>query len=52
MKTFYVLIDKNSRMHYGYTFDERKAREEAYRIEQENNDVHIAIYEFEPCEEF
>ena len=52
MKTFYVLIDFDNKTHYGYTFDERKAREEANRIEQENNDVHIAIYEFEPYEEF
>lgn len=52
MKTFYALIDINSRMHYGYTFDEKKAREEAIRIEKENDDVHIVIYEFEPYEEF
>lgn len=52
MKTFYVLIDDNSRMHYGYTFDEKRAREEAYRIEKENDDVHIVIYEFESYEEF
>lgn len=52
MKTFYVLIDTNSRMHYGYTFDEKKAREEAYRVEKEDNNIHIAIYEFEPYEEF
>ena len=52
MKTFYALIDTNSRMHYGYTFDERKAREEANRIEAEDPDVHIAIYKFRPYEEF
>jgi hypothetical protein len=52
MKTFYALIDTKSRMHYGYTFDEKKAREEADRIEKEDGDVHIAIYEFEPYEEF
>ena len=52
MKIFYALIDESSRMHYGYTFDERKAREEAIRIEQENDEVHIVIYEFEPYEEF
>ena len=52
MKTFYTLIDENSRMHYGYTFDEKKAREEANRIEKEDNNVHIVIYEFEPYEEF
>ena len=52
MKTFYTLIDINNRMHYGYTFDERKAREEANRIEAENPDIHIAIYEFLTYEEF
>ena len=52
MKTFYVLIDATNRMHYGYTFDEKKAREEANRIEAENPDVHIVIYEFMPYEEF
>ena len=52
MKTFYTLIDTNSRMHYSYTFDETKAREEANRIEKENSNVHLAIYEFEPYEEF
>lgn len=52
MKTFYVLIDTANRMHYGYTFDEKKARIEANKIEDEYDDVHIAIYEFEPYEEF
>ena len=52
MKTFYVLIDVANKTHYGYTFNERKAREEANRIEAENPDVHITIYEFEPYEEF
>ena len=52
MKTFYVLIDINNKTHYGYTFDERKAREEANRIEAENSDVHIEIYAFVSYEEF
>lgn len=52
MKTFYVLIDENSRMHYGYTFDAKKAMEEANRIEEDDDNVHIVIYEFEPYEEF
>lgn len=52
MKTFYVLIDAGNRMHYGYTFDERKAREEADGIEKEDNGIHIVIYEFESYEEF
>ena len=52
MKTFYVLIDATNRMHYGYTFDEKNAREEANRIEKEDSDVHISIYEFMPYEEF
>lgn len=52
MKTFYVLIDTVNKTHYGYTFDERKAREEANRIEKEDNDVHIDIYVFMSYEEF
>ena len=52
MKTFYALIDANNRMHYGYTFDEKKAREEANRIEKEDDNVHIVIYEFMSYEEF
>ena len=52
MKTFYVLIDATNRTHYGYTFDERKAREEANRIEAEDPNAHISIYEFESYEEF
>ena len=52
MKTFYVLIDDKNRTHYGYTCDERAAREEANRIETENPDAHISIYKFRPYEEF
>lgn len=52
MKIFYALIDANNGMHYGYTFDEKKARIEANKIENEQADVHIDIYEFEPYEEF
>lgn len=52
MKTFYVLIDTDNGRHYGYTFDEKKAREEANRIGKEDSDVHISIYEFMPYEEF
>lgn len=51
MKRFYVLIDAQNHWHYGYTFDERKAREEAYRIEKENG-CHIDIYVFDACTEF
>lgn len=52
MKAFYTLIDENSRMHYGYTFDVKKAMEEAHRIEEEDSNAHIVIYEFESYEEF
>ena len=53
MKTFYVLIDKKNHWHYGYTFDEKKAREEANRIEEEEGDgVHIDIYVFDDDSEF
>ena len=51
MKTFYVLIDADNGMHYGYTFDEEKAKEEVIRLEYEH-DVFVDIYEFKPYEEF
>lgn len=51
MRTFYVLIDANNGMHYGYTFDEEKARKERDKLEDEH-DVEIDIYEFKPYEEF
>ena len=51
MKTFYVLIDANNGMHYGYTFDEDKARKERDNLEDEH-DVQIDIYEFKSYEEF
>lgn len=54
MKTFYVLIDEKNHWHYGYTFDEKKAREEANRIEEEEkeNGCHITIYVFDDHTEF
>lgn len=51
MKTFYVLIDVLNKTHYGYTFDEKKARIEAQRIEDEVG-CHIDIYVFCAYEEF
>lgn len=51
MKKFYVLIDVFNKTHYGYTFDEKKARIEANRIEDEIG-CHIDIYVFCTYEEF
>ena len=51
MKTFYVLIGVGNGMHYGYTFDEERAKAESARLTREY-DVEIDIYEFKPYEEF
>ena len=51
MKTFYVLIDAANGMHYGYTFDEEKAKKESNRIEEEYG-FQIDVYEFKSYEEF
>ena len=51
MKTFYVLIDQELKTHYGYTFDEKKAREEANRIDKEYG-CKIVIYAFGDYSEF
>jgi hypothetical protein len=51
MRTFYVLIDSDNGMHYGYTFDEEKARKERDKLEDEHG-VQIDIYEFKSYEEF
>lgn len=51
MGTFYVLIDQELNMHYGYTFDEERAKAEAKRIEEEHG-RQIDIYEFGDHSEF
>lgn len=51
MKTFYVLIDADNSIHYGYTFDEEKAKAEAKRVEDETG-CQINIYEFGDYSEF
>lgn len=51
MKTFYVLIDVDTGIHYGYTFDYDKAIAEAKRIEDEEF-IAIYIYEFTPEDKF
>ena len=51
MKTFYVLIDSSNGLHYGFTFDEEKAKAEAKRIEKEDK-CQIDIYEFGDYSEF
>lgn len=51
MQTFYVLIDANNGAHYGYTFDEEKARTERDKLEDEHG-IQIDIYEFKPYEKF
>ena len=50
-KYFYALIDQENLTHYGYTFDEKKAREEANRLDKEHG-CHIVIYEFGDYSEF
>ena len=51
MKRFYVLIDLDTEIPYGYTFDYDKAIAEAKRIKDEECIV-IHIYEFTPEDEF
>lgn len=51
MKTFYVLIDRASGLHFGWTFDEQLARAEADDIERRNG-FQIDIYEFLASDEF
>ena len=51
MKTFYALIDAANGMHYGYTFDEEKAKTERTKLEDEYG-FQINIYEFKSYEEF
>lgn len=51
MKTFYVLIDRVSGLHFGWTFDEQLARMEARDIERRNG-FKIDIYEFCSSDEF
>lgn len=51
MKTFYVLIDRTSGLHFGYTFDEQLAQTEADNLSNING-LQIEIYEFRPHDEF
>ena len=51
MKTFYALIDANNGTHFGYTFNEERARKEAVKLEDEHG-VQIDVYEFKSYEEF
>ena len=52
MKRFYVLIDSLNGTHYGFTFDEIKAREKAFEIEEKIVGSHIEIYVFSNYHEF
>ena len=47
----YVLIDTANGIHYGFTFDETRARRQAKTIEDETGDQ-IDVYEFKSYEEF
>ena len=51
MKTFYVLIDRGTGMHFGWTFDEQLARTEACTLEH-NNGFQIDINELCSSDEF
>lgn len=51
MKTFYILIDIDTEITYGYTFDYNKALDEAKRIEDEEC-IAISVYEFSPEDMF
>ena len=51
MKTFYVLIDRRTGLHFGWTFDEQLAKTEAYTLEH-NNGFQIDIYELCSSDEF
>lgn len=50
-KRMYVLIDSQNGVHYGFTFEESKARERAKELENKTG-YWIDIYEFEKYEEF
>lgn len=50
-KDMYVLIDACNGIHYGFTFDETKARDRARKIEEDTG-YQIDTYEFRSYEEF
>ena len=51
MKTFYVLIDRITGLHFGWTFDEQLAKAEADDIMHRNR-FQIDVYEFRASDEF